>query len=53
LFQAAGDAGVNIEDVGIEHSAGLPVGVAELAVRPEAAARLVEALAAGGWPVRR
>ena len=53
LFQAAGEAGVNIEDVGIEHSAGLPVGVAELAVRPEAAARLVEALAAGGWPVRR
>ena len=53
LFQAAGEAGVNIEDVGIEHSAGLPVGVAELAVRPAAAARLVEALAAGGWPVRR
>jgi prephenate dehydrogenase len=53
LFEAAGEAGVNIEDVGIEHSAGLPVGVAELAVRPEAAARLVEALAAGGWPVRR
>jgi prephenate dehydrogenase len=53
LFQAAGDAGINIEDVGIEHSPGLPAGVAELAVRPEAAARLVEALAAGGWPVRR
>jgi prephenate dehydrogenase len=53
LFEAAGEAGVNIEDVGIEHSAGLPVGVAELAIRPEAAARLVEALAAGGWPVRR
>ena len=53
LFQAAGDAGINIEDVGIEHSPGLPAGVAELAVRPEAVARLVEALAAGGWPVRR
>jgi prephenate dehydrogenase len=53
LFQAAGEAGVNIEDVGIEHSPGLPAGVAELAVRPEAAGRLVEALAAGGWPVRR
>jgi len=53
LFQAAGDAGINIEDVGIEHSPGLPAGVAELAVRPEAAGRLVEALAAGGWPVRR
>ncbi|MBV8203244.1 MAG: prephenate dehydrogenase, partial [Acidobacteria bacterium] len=53
LFQAAGDAGINIEDVGIEHSPGLPAGVAELAVRPDAVPRLVEALAAGGWPVRR
>ena len=53
LFQAAGDAGINIEDVGIEHSPGRPAGVAELAVRPEEAGRLVEALAAGGWPVRR
>src|SRR5215510_8850993 len=53
LFAAAGDAGVNIEDIGIEHSPGLPVGVAELVVRPEAAARLTQALAACGWPVRR
>jgi prephenate dehydrogenase len=53
LFEAAGEAGVNIEDVGIEHSPGLPAGVAELAVRPEAAATLISALAAGGWPVRR
>ena len=53
LFAAAGNAGVNIEDVGIEHSPGLPVGVAELVVRPEAVARLTQALAAAGWPVRR
>jgi prephenate dehydrogenase len=53
LFAAAGDAGVNIEDIGIEHSPGLPVGVAELVVRPEAVARLTQALAASGWPVRR
>ena len=53
LFRAAGDAGINIEDVGIEHSPGLPVGVAALAVRPDSADRLVAALAAGGWPVRR
>ncbi|HEV2376876.1 MAG TPA: prephenate dehydrogenase [Streptosporangiaceae bacterium] len=52
LFQAAGEAGVNIEDLGIEHSPGLPVGVAELTVQPEDAARLTEALAAAGWPVR-
>ena len=53
LFRAAGDAGVNIEDIGIEHSPGLPVGVAELTVQPEAVARLTQALAASGWPVRR
>ncbi|HEY1618561.1 MAG TPA: prephenate dehydrogenase [Streptosporangiaceae bacterium] len=53
LFEAAGQAGINIEDVGIEHSPGLPAGVAELAVRPEAAERLTAALAASGWPVRR
>jgi prephenate dehydrogenase len=53
LFQAAGQAGVNIEDIGIEHSPGLPVGVAELTVRPEAVAALTGALAASGWPVRR
>ncbi len=53
LFQAAGEAGVNIEDVAIEHSPGLPVGVAELTVHPDAARRLTEALAANGWPVRR
>jgi prephenate dehydrogenase len=53
LFQVAGQAGVNIEDIGIEHSPGLPVGVAELTVRPDSAARLTDALAAAGWPVRR
>ncbi len=51
LFQAAGDAAVNIEDVGIEHSPGLPVGVAELFIRPEAAQRLAEVLREHGWPV--
>jgi prephenate dehydrogenase len=51
LFQAAGAAGVNIEDISIEHSPGLPVGVAELWVRPDAASALASALAAGGWPV--
>ena len=53
LFRAAGDAGINIEDVDIEHSPGLPVGVAELWVRPEAAEQLSDVLAAEGWPVRR
>jgi prephenate dehydrogenase len=53
LFNAAGVAGVNIEDVRIEHSPGLPVGVAELSVRPEQAGTLLDAMRAGGWPVRR
>lgn len=51
LFQAAGVAGVNIEDVTIEHSPGLPVGVAELSVRPEAAEKLAGELRARGWSV--
>jgi len=53
LFQAAGDAGINIEDVRIEHTPGLPAGAVELSVSRDAAAGLTEALAAGGWPVRR
>jgi prephenate dehydrogenase len=53
LFNATGAAGVNIEDVRIEHSPGLPVGVAELSVRPAEAGALLAALEAGGWPVRR
>jgi prephenate dehydrogenase len=53
LFNAAGAAGVNIEDIRLEHSPGLPVGVAELSVRPDQAARLLGAMEAGGWPVRR
>jgi prephenate dehydrogenase len=49
LFQAAGEASINIEDIRIEHSPGLPVGVAELAVRPDAAPSLASALATRGW----
>jgi prephenate dehydrogenase len=50
LFQACGEAGVNIEDIRIEHSPGLPAGVAELAVKPDAAEPLAAALTARGWP---
>jgi prephenate dehydrogenase len=53
LFAAAGAAGVNIEDIRLEHSPGLPVGVAELSVRPDQAGPLLDAMEAGGWPVRR
>jgi prephenate dehydrogenase len=51
LLAAAGEAGVNVEDISIEHSPDLPVGVAELWVRPEAAPALASALAAAGWPI--
>jgi prephenate dehydrogenase len=52
LFAAAGQAGVNIEDIRIEHSPGLPVGAAELSVRPADVAALLAAMEAGGWPAR-
>jgi prephenate dehydrogenase len=53
LFNAAGAAGVNIEDIRLEHSPGLPAGVAELSVRPDQTRILLDTLEAGGWPVRR
>lgn len=51
IFHAAGVAGVNIEDVTIEHSPGRPVGVVELSVMPAAAGRLADELRARGWSV--
>jgi prephenate dehydrogenase len=52
LFDAAGAAGVNIEDIRLEHSPGLPVGVAELSVRPGQEGLLRDTMEAGGWPAR-
>jgi len=49
LFAAAGEAGVNIEDVSIEHSPGQPVGLVELSVAPGAEHTLSAALAERGW----
>lgn len=51
LFNAADRAGINVEDVTIEHAAGHPVGVVELHVQPVAAADLAAALLAEGWNV--
>jgi prephenate dehydrogenase len=51
LFAAAGEAGVNIEDVSIEHSPGQPVGLVQLAVAPGAERRLEQALVERGWQV--
>jgi prephenate dehydrogenase len=51
LVQATGEAGVNIEDIRLEHAPGLPLGVAELYVQPEAAASLTAGLRERGWQV--
>ncbi|GAA1777596.1 MULTISPECIES: prephenate dehydrogenase [Streptomonospora] len=51
LFLAAGAAGVNIEDVRLDHSYGLPMGVAQLSVVPEAAERLSRVLRERGYSV--
>ena len=51
LFVAAGEAGVNVEDVSIEHSPGQRVGLVELLVQPDAADLLAAALRESGWTV--
>lgn len=52
LFADAGHAGVNIEDVRIEHSTGQQAGLVQLLVEPAAAARLSAALREKGWNLR-
>ncbi|GAB3686769.1 prephenate dehydrogenase [Angustibacter aerolatus] len=51
LLHDVGAAGVNLEDLHLEHSQGRPHAVAEIAVLPAAAAGLVRALVARGWTV--
>jgi prephenate dehydrogenase len=51
LFTDAGSAGINVEDVAIEHSPGQPVGLVELSVRPAVAPALTAALRERGWSV--
>ena len=51
LLQDVGRAGVNLEDLRLEHSQGRPMGVADIAVVPAAAATLVAALTERGWTV--
>jgi prephenate dehydrogenase len=51
LFATAGDAGINIEDIAIEHSPGQPVGLVEISVAPGAAGALGSALSDLGWSV--
>lgn len=51
LFADAGEAGVNVEDVRIDHSPGQPVGTVEVAVRPGRQGGLARTLRAHGWVV--
>lgn len=49
LLHDVGDAGVNLEDLHLEHGLGQPFGLAEISVMPAAAERLGEELVARGW----
>jgi prephenate dehydrogenase len=53
LFAAAGEVGVNIEDLRIDHDPGRPVGLMELSVAESGAEPLRAALEARGWAVHR
>ncbi|HVF05882.1 MAG TPA: prephenate dehydrogenase [Frankiaceae bacterium] len=53
LLTAAGDAGVNVEDLAIEHATDHPAGYVDIDVRPEQADRLLAALTTGGWAAHR
>ncbi|MDC5695673.1 prephenate dehydrogenase [Intrasporangium calvum] len=49
LLTDMGDAGINLEDMHLEHGLGQPFGVAYISVVPAAAEPLAEALTARGW----
>ncbi|GHF22172.1 prephenate dehydrogenase [Streptomyces griseoluteus] len=53
IFADAGRAGVNIEDVRIEHATGQQAGLVQLMVEPGAAPGLTEALRERGWALRQ
>ncbi|MEU6402640.1 prephenate dehydrogenase [Streptomyces sp. NPDC046985] len=53
IFADAGTAGVNIEDVRIEHATGQQAGLMQLTVEPTAAPVLTAALRERGWAIRQ
>ncbi|MGC5346534.1 prephenate dehydrogenase [Streptomyces sp. AM 4-1-1] len=53
IFADAGRAGVNIEDVRIEHATGQQAGLVQLMVEPSSAAALGSALRERGWSIRQ
>ncbi len=53
IFADAGQIGVNIEDVRIEHATGQQVGLVELSVLPQSVPVLTAALRDRGWAIRQ
>ncbi|MEU5319557.1 prephenate dehydrogenase [Streptomyces sp. NPDC021056] len=53
IFADAGRAGVNIEDVRIEHATGQQAGLVQLMVEPQTAPVLTAALRERGWAIRQ
>ncbi|MEU1313197.1 prephenate dehydrogenase [Streptomyces cinnamoneus] len=53
IFADAGRAGVNVEDVRIEHATGQQAGLIQLMVEPSAVAGLTATLRDQGWAVRQ
>lgn len=51
LLTEIGEIGVNLEDLRLDHSAGLQVGMVELSVLPSRRVLLVDELTARGWKV--
>ncbi|NNG40832.1 prephenate dehydrogenase [Flexivirga sp. ID2601S] len=51
LFNDVGDAGINLEDLRMEHGVGAPVGLVELSVLPGVVDRLRDVLEHKGWSV--
>ena len=49
LLTEVGEAGVNLEDLHLEHAAGRPVGMAEISVLPGRVEHLEAELTARGW----
>ncbi|WP_406446575.1 prephenate dehydrogenase [Streptomyces sp. NBC_01613] len=53
IFADAGRAGVNVEDVRIEHATGQQAGLVQLMVEPQTAPVLTAALRERGWAIRQ
>jgi prephenate dehydrogenase len=51
LLTEIGEAGVNMEDLRLEHSPGAQIGLAEISVLPEVEERLARELESRGWKI--